>query len=88
MAPKKRKTKRGTKGDGKRPMSGEAFQAWRTSMGLSAERDAAKALGMSRGFLRSCDRDGAPLYVALACAALTLPADALSKALVNLGIEQ
>jgi hypothetical protein len=88
MAPKKRKTKRGNKGEVKRPMSGETFQAWRTSMGLSAERDAAKALGMSRGFLRSCDRDGAPLYVALACAALTLPPKTLSKTLANLGIEQ
>jgi len=37
-------------------------------MGLN-EREACDLLGMSRGFLRNCERDGAPLYIALACAA-------------------
>lgn len=52
-----------------RPMPGEALRAWRTEMGL-AERDAAARLGMSRGGLRNAEADGAPLYIALACAAL------------------
>jgi len=52
-----------------RPMKAGEFAAWRNEMGLS-ERDAAARLGMSRGFLRASEQDGAPLYVALACAAL------------------
>jgi transcriptional regulator with XRE-family HTH domain len=50
-------------------MPAAALRAWRTEMGL-AERDAAERLGMSRGGLRNAEADGAPLYIALACAAL------------------
>lgn len=50
-------------------MPAAALRAWRTEMGL-AERDAAIRLGMSRGGLRNAEEDGAPLYIALAAAAL------------------
>ena len=51
-----------------RPMAGALLRAWRVENGL-AERDAALALGMSRGGLRNFESRGAPLYVAYACAA-------------------
>lgn len=52
-----------------RPMAGPLLRAWRSEMGLS-ERDASRRLGMSRGGLRNAEADGAPLYLAYACAAL------------------
>jgi hypothetical protein len=54
-----------------RPMSAKAMRAWRIDMGLS-ERDASQRLGMSRGGLQIAERKGAPLYIALACAALIM----------------
>jgi len=51
-----------------RPMSAAAFRAWRESHGMS-ERAASDALGLSRGALRTYERSGAPLFMALACAA-------------------
>jgi DNA-binding XRE family transcriptional regulator len=52
-----------------RPIPAKAIRKWRRNMGLS-QRDAAKALGMSRTALIGYEREGAPLYVALACSAL------------------
>lgn len=62
-------TKRKHRKPNERPMAGSLLRAWRSEMGL-AERDAAARLGMSRGGLRNAEADGAPLYIALACAAL------------------
>lgn len=64
-----KKRKRRGRSPNTRPMPASALRAWRTEMGL-AERDAAIRLGMSRGGLRNAELDGAPLYIALACAAL------------------
>jgi transcriptional regulator with XRE-family HTH domain len=50
-------------------MPGATLRAWRAEMGLS-ECDAAARLGMSRGGLRNAEALGAPLYIALACAAV------------------
>jgi hypothetical protein len=47
---------------------GEDVREWRRHVGLS-ERDAGERMGMSRGFLRSCEALGAPLYIGLAMAA-------------------
>lgn len=66
---KKRKKMHKPRASNTRPMPGEALRTWRTEMGL-AERDAAARLGMSRGGLRNAEAEGAPLYIALACAAL------------------
>ena len=52
-----------------RPMSAAAFRAWRANAALS-ERNACAVLGISRGALRRCEVEGAPLYIGLACAAL------------------
>lgn len=62
-------TKRKRRKPNDRPMAGQLLGAWRAEMGLS-ERDAARRLGMSRGGLRNAEADGAPLYIAYACAAL------------------
>jgi hypothetical protein len=53
-----------------RPMTPEVWRAFRVQMGVTAERDVAKLLGISRNYVRSCDQYGAPIYIALACAAI------------------
>lgn len=50
-------------------MTAESFREWRYKRGLS-ERRAAELLGVSRGFIKSCEESGAPLYIALAVAAV------------------
>lgn len=53
----------------RRPMSAAAFRKWCKRMNLS-KRQAAAALGVSYGAFLRCQQDGAPLHIALACAAL------------------
>jgi hypothetical protein len=52
-----------------KPMTGATLQRWRKKRKLS-ERGACLVLGLSRGALRNFEAAGAPLYIALACAAL------------------
>ena len=52
-----------------RSMPPGAIGEWLDKMGIS-QRDAVALLGISRSGLRNYDDRGAPLYIALACAAL------------------
>lgn len=55
-----------------RPMSADQLRKWRDEMSLS-QRDAAEALGWARNALGNSERsEGAPKYIALACASLFL----------------
>lgn len=53
----------------KQEMSGEDFSAWIEHMGYSG-REAARQLGLANDSVVKYKREGAPLHVALACAAL------------------
>ena len=54
----------------RRVMSAKAVRVWRETHGMSG-RAAAEALGYSRNALRVCEEHGAPLHIALACAAIS-----------------
>ncbi len=51
-------------------MTSENLAAWQKQMSYTYE-SAAKALGISRATYGRYLKDGAPLYIGLACAALT-----------------
>ena len=54
-------------------MTGASFLKWRTSRGLS-QQGASNALGWSKPSIQRYEREGkrqVPLYIALACAALS-----------------
>jgi len=52
-----------------RPMPAEALREWREKMQLT-QTNAAALLGMSKVALSRAEHNGAPLYIAYACAAL------------------
>lgn len=54
----------------RRPMPPEALRSWRRKMGALSQVRAAAMLGMSKVALVRAEREGAPLYIAYACAAL------------------
>ncbi|WP_323034095.1 hypothetical protein [Pararhodobacter sp.] len=50
-------------------MTAEDFEAWLDLRGISG-REAARQLGVSNDTITKYKRQGAPLYIALACSAL------------------
>lgn len=52
-------------------MTGEQFTAWMKMMGFR-KGDAAASLGIGRNTVPAYMKDGAPRYIALACAAISM----------------